>query len=106
MSKCTKINKEGKKNKLQSGRDEPNRRYPCDEGEEGESVVGTGELRGTGSAFRIRRKLQPQPFQCTSRLLLHASRPPSPPQQVSLGLRPNCTDVCRSVCVGDIGHFL
>lgn len=80
MSKCTKINKEGEKNKLQRNKKKKNE--PMDDTHamkqrKPRAGGGVGGATRTGSAFRIRRKLQPQPLQCTSRLRLQARYTPS-----------------------------
>ena len=79
MGKCTKINKRVK-NKLQREKKWTNEQYPCYKGatrrENLESMVRRGAT-GTGSAFRIRRKLWPQPHSVhLTRLLLHVQQPP------------------------------
>lgn len=64
----------------------------------GKPRVGGGEggATRTGSAFRIRRKLRPQPLQCTSRLLLHAQYTPvTTTASQPRAPRSDCTNVCR-----------
>lgn len=60
---------------------------------------GVGGATGTGSAFRIRRKLQPQPLQCTSRLRLQARYTPVTTTESASGPLSNCTNVCGSASV-------
>lgn len=68
---------------------------------------GVGGATGTGSAFRIRRKLQPQPLQCTSRLRLQARYTPvttiESASASSVKLY-QCVWVCECV-FWDIGHL-
>lgn len=68
---------------------------------------GVGGATRTGSAFRIRRKLQPQPLQCTSRLRLQARDTPRHHHRVSLRLLGQTvpTSAGLRVCVWDIGHL-
>lgn len=61
---------------------------------------GVGGASRTGSAFRIRRKLQPQPLQCTSRLHLQARCTPVTTAESASGSSVKlyqCVRVCECV---------
>lgn len=61
---------------------------------------GVGGATGTGSAFRIRRKLQPQPLQCTTRLRLQAGYTPVTTTESASGSSVKlyqCVRVCECV---------
>lgn len=100
MSKCTKINKEGKKINYK-GKKMNQRTIPMRwRGGSRESVVGSGELRGLAQHSGSAGNSNHNHFSAPHAYVYKLGTPPSPPQSQPRPPRLNCTNVCGSASEG------